>query len=67
MVSWTMARSRLARAIQAGEPPEVITTLRREYTAARLAHLIRSAVPDLTAEDRLELAGVLAAGDANAA
>ena len=66
MVTWTQARSHLARAVQTGQPPEVITELRREYTAARLAHLIRATAPELTAEQRRELAGVLAGGVADA-
>lgn len=67
MVPWTLARSRLARAIQTGEPHEVVTQLRREYTAARLAHLIREAAPQLTAVQRAELAEVLQGGGARAA
>lgn len=67
MVPWTLARSRLARAVQAGEPPEVVAALRREYSAARLAHLIRATAPQLTADQRAELAEVLRGGDANAA
>ena len=67
MVSWTHARSHLARAVQTGEPAEVITELRREYVAARLAHLIRSAVPQLPVDQRAELAATLqGGGDGNA-
>src|ERR1044071_2399722 len=38
--SWTKARSNLARAIQRGDPPETITALRRDYTAARAEHYL---------------------------
>lgn len=62
MVSWTTARSRLARAIQTGEPPQTVTELRREYKAARLAYLIRTVAPELTDVQRAELSGVLADG-----
>jgi len=34
MVSWTKARSHLARAVQTGQAAEVIEHLRREYQAA---------------------------------
>ena len=67
MVPWTLARSRLARAVQAGEPSEVVTRLRGEYTAARLAHVIREAASQLTAAQRAELAEELQGGGAHVA
>ena len=64
--SWTVARARLAIAVRTGKPPEVVTELRREYAAARLAHLIRATAPQLTAVQRAELAEVLDEGAADA-
>jgi hypothetical protein len=61
--SWTLARSRLAVATAAGKPPDVIEDLRRDYRAARLAHLIRTTAPGLTNGQRAELALVLAGDD----
>lgn len=46
VVPWTLARSRLARASRVGQPHEIVTQLCSEYTAARLARLIRVAAPE---------------------
>jgi hypothetical protein len=66
VVPWTPARSRLARASREGQPHEIVTQLCSEYTAARLARLIRVAAPELTATRREETE-VLQGGDARAA
>jgi hypothetical protein len=63
VISWTLARSRLATAIETGQPPGVIAILRREYQAARLAHLIRTTAPGLTNTQRADLSLVLAGDD----
>jgi hypothetical protein len=63
VITWTLARSHLSTAIQRGEPPGVIAILRREYQAARLAHLIRTTAPGLTNTQRAELSLVLAGDD----
>lgn len=62
MVSWTLARSRLARAVQAGERAEVIEQLRREYQAARLASQITSTAPCLDEHQRAQLAELVLTG-----
>jgi hypothetical protein len=64
MLTWTLARSHVARAIQTGQPPETIKAAREEYRAARLAHLIAEALPHLTGSHRAELAGMLLDGGA---
>jgi hypothetical protein len=69
MQPWQLARSRLANAVQLGEPPECITELRREYRAARAAQYLRDLLSGDTppnAEQRIELAALLAGGDADA-
>ena len=63
MVSWTKARSHLARAVQTGQPPEVIDQARREYLAALLAHRITAVVPHLTQHQRGQLADLVLTGD----
>lgn len=60
--SWTKSRSALARAIQRGDPPETITALRRDYTAARAEHELRQLVerdPPLTDSQLVRLAAIL--------
>lgn len=59
MLPWTIARSRLARAVQTGESPDVIDELRREYRAARLEHQIRAVAPELTGDQRARCAAPL--------
>ena len=66
MLTWTLARSHVARAIQTGQPPETIKAAREEYRAARLAHLIAEALPHLTGGHRAELAGMLLHPDGGA-
>jgi hypothetical protein len=65
MQPWRHARSRLALAVQAGEPTERITELRREYRAARAAQylhdLLSSDFPP-TGAQRAELASLLVGG-----
>jgi hypothetical protein len=62
VVTWTKARSHLARAVQTGQSAEVIEQLRREYQAARLQHHITSTVPGLTEHQRIQLAGLVLSG-----
>jgi len=62
MVSWTKARSHLARAVQTGQAAEVIEHLRREYQAARLASQITTTVPGLTEHQRVQLAELVLSG-----
>jgi hypothetical protein len=60
--SWTKARSALAGAIQRGDPPETITALRRDYTAARAEHYLTGLVqcdPPLTDTQLVRLAAIL--------
>ena len=66
----TSIRARLARATRAGEPPEVISELRRSYYAARAHDYIRdwiSSDPAPTLAERRELARLLVGGDLVAA
>lgn len=68
MQPWRHARSRLANAVQAGEPQERINELRREYRAARAAQDLRDLLSSdfaPTREQRLELAELLAGGEAD--
>lgn len=62
MVSWTKARSALARAVQTGEPAEVIEQARRDYLAALLAHRISDVAPKLTEQQRGQLAELVLSG-----
>lgn len=62
---WTRIRSRLASAVRAGEPPEIIEGLRRDLRAARAEVYLRdlmATAPPLTETQRAALAGILAAG-----
>ena len=59
VLPWTIARSRLARAVQTGESPDVIDELRREYRAARLEHQISVVAPELTGAQRARCAAPL--------
>jgi hypothetical protein len=64
----TVIRAKIARAVRAGEAPEVITELRRSYYAARTYAGIRewlSSDPAPTPEQRREVAALLAGGEAN--
>lgn len=68
MDRWTAVRSRLARAKQAGEPPEVVESLRREYYAARAHTYVRDWIagdPAPTLEQRREVASLLVGGEAD--
>ena len=70
MQPWRHARSRLANAVQAGEPFERIIELRREYRAARAAQDLRDLLSSdfaPTAEQRAELAALLVDGEADGA
>ena len=68
MITWTQARAQLARAVQLGEPPEVVAELRRQYHACRLGYQITRTAPVLTERERAHLAKlVLNGGDTNAA
>ena len=70
MQPWRHARSRLANAVQAGEPQERITELRRAYKAARAAQDLRDLLQSdhaPTLEQRRELAELLVGGEADAA
>ena len=62
----TSIRARLARATRAGESPEVITELRRDYYAARAVQYVRdwiSSDPAPTPAQRHELVELLMGGD----
>jgi hypothetical protein len=66
----TTLRARIARAVQRGEPADVITDLRRDYYASRARDYIREWItsdPAPTAAQRCELASLLADGEADAA
>lgn len=66
----TALRARIARAVQRGEPADVITDLRRDYYASRAADYLREWItsdPAPTAAQRRELASMLAGGDGDAA
>ena len=66
----TSIRARLARATRAGESPEIITALRRDYYASRAAAYLREWItsdPPPTPAQRRELAALLAGGDADVA
>ena len=61
----TSIRARLARATRAGEPPETLTELRRDYYPARAAQYVRdwiSSDPSPTPAQRRELADLLVKG-----
>ncbi len=62
--TWTLARSRLARAVQDGAPAERIAELRHQYHIARaacnLGDLIAAHQP--TPDERRALADLLAEG-----
>ena len=65
---YTSIRARLARAKRAGEPPEVIESLRRDYYASRACDYIRDWVtgdPAPTSEQRREVAALLVGGEAD--
>lgn len=64
---WQVLRARYARAIQRGDPPDIITALRAELRAVRARDYIAevlAAEPPLTTEHRMELAGLILAGAA---
>lgn len=66
----TTLRARIARAVQRGEPADVITDLRRDYYAARARDYIREWItsdPAPTPAQRRELAALLQGGDADVA
>jgi hypothetical protein len=66
----TVIRARLARAARFGAPPETLESLRRDYRASRAAERLRewlASEPAPTAEQRRELAALLADGGADAA
>ena len=67
----TSIRARLARATRAGESPETLESLRREYYAARAHDYVRdwiSSDPAPTPAQRRELAALLVrGGDADVA
>lgn len=66
--SWTHSRSALARAVQRGDPPETITVLRRDYTAARAEHYLTGLVeydPPLTIPQLVRLSNILLAACAD--
>ncbi len=62
--TWTVARSRLARAVQDGAPAEHVAELRRRYHIARAARdlgdLVAAHQP--TPDERRALADLLAEG-----
>ena len=62
----TSIRARLARATRAGESPETIAALRREYYASRAHNYLRDWLagdPAPTRAQRRELADLLVGGD----
>lgn len=70
MTPWTIVRSRYARAIQRGDPPEQVRALRAELRASRTEHYlldVLAADPPMTWDHRRELAALLVGGDVNAA
>ena len=61
----TSIRARLARATRAGEPPETIAALRRDYYASRARDYLRdwlASDPAPTPAQRRELADLLVEG-----
>ncbi len=61
----TSIRARLARATRAGEPPETIAALRRDYYASRARDYLRDWIasdPAPTPAQRRELADLLVEG-----
>ncbi len=70
IISWTLARSRLARAVQDGASPERIAELRRAYRAAKAADYLQQLLASESApthDERRALAALLMAGDRDAA
>ena len=67
----TSIRARLARATRAGDPPETLEALRRDYYAARAHDYVRDWIasdPAPTSAQRRELADLLVkGGDAHVA
>ena len=61
----TTLRAKIARAIQRGEPDEIVIELRRRYYAARARDYLRDWItsdPAPTADQRRELAELLVGG-----
>lgn len=70
IIPWTLARSRLARAVQDGASPERVAELRRAYHASRAADYLQRLLacdPPPTPDQRRELADILVGGDADVA
>ena len=64
----SVAHARLAKAVQAGRPDEVVEQLRAEYHACAARDRILDMVPRVAPEYRRELASLLLPeGDADAA
>ncbi len=60
----SVAHARLARAIQTGQPAEVVDRLRAEYHATAARDKIIELAPRVAPEFRRELAALLLQGDA---
>jgi hypothetical protein len=69
MIRPSLAKSRLARAVQSGAPSERVAELRSAYYHARAHEYLSGLIAQhrLTAQQRRELAGLLQDGGADAA
>jgi hypothetical protein len=68
-ISAPLAKSRLARGVQRGDPPDRIAELRAQYYAARARDYLSGLIDAdrLLPEHRIQLAELLTGGDRDAA